>query len=84
MIGPHFITRSGDYLFHTMGYAGSWYFLIPRLIGLVAIIVGIVVLVKYMKRNREYNNEAIYMLKLKYVNGEIDETEYKSKLSLIK
>jgi uncharacterized membrane protein len=62
--------------------------LISNLIGLAVIILGIVLIVKAMKKRRmfivENTSEAIQLLKLKYVNGEIQEEEYKKKILLLK
>jgi|LGVF01.1.fsa_nt_gb uncharacterized membrane protein len=88
MTGAHFITR-GSYLFDGgMHYFASPYFWIPRLIGLVLLVIGIVLIVKAIKKRNaffiEHNSESIELLKLKYINSEIAEDEYKRKLALLK
>jgi uncharacterized membrane protein len=83
------IMNRGFYLFNDgMHYFNSTYFWISNLIGLAVIILGIVLIVKAMKKRRmfivENTSEAIQLLKLKYVNGEIQEEEYKKKILLLK
>lgn len=88
MHGSHYLNR-GYYLFNDgMHYFDSPYFWIPKLIGLAVIIIGIVLIVKASKKRRifysESTSEAIQLLKLKYVNGEIEEEEFNKKLALLK
>jgi uncharacterized membrane protein len=88
MPGIHHI-NSGFYLLNDgMPFFNSPYFWISKLIGLAVIIIGIVIIVKAMKKRKSFfienTSEAIQLLKLKYVNGEIEEEEYKKKILLLK
>lgn len=83
-----FFPRTG-YFFDHMGL--NWtspYFWLPHLIGLLVVIVVAVVLFKALKKHRKalpaQSSEALELLKLKYVNGEIDEETYRKKLELLK
>lgn len=82
----HFLPRS-RYFFDGMMWNNP-YFWIPNLIGLVLFIVGIVILVKVIRKHRRIepsvHSEALDVLKLKFVNGEIDEETYKRKMALLK
>jgi uncharacterized membrane protein len=51
-----------------------------RLLVLAAIGVGIFKIVKYVQRNK---NRALNLLKERYVKGEIDEKEYRDRLSVL-
>jgi len=88
MTGAHFITRGGYLLDGGMHYFASPYFWIPRLIGLVLLIIGVVLIVKAIKKRNaffiEQSSGAIELLKQKYINSEINEDEYKRKLALLK
>jgi uncharacterized membrane protein len=84
----HFYPRS---LYFFDGGHGLWtnpYFWIPNLIGLALLVVAVIFVVGAFKKRKtfmvENYSEAINLLKLKYVNGEIDEETYRKKLAVLK
>ncbi len=84
----HFYPRSG---FFSDGAYGIWtnpYFWVPKLIGLVLLTVACILVVRaFRNRNsfmNQHHSEAIDLLKLKFVNGEIDEETYRKKMVILK
>ena len=88
MPGIHHVNRGFYLLNDGMHSFDSPYFWIPKLIGLAVIIIGIVLIVKAAKKRKtfysESTSEAIQLLKLKYVNGEIEDEEFNRKMALLK
>lgn len=89
MFGSHFLAK-GRFFYpdSMMEVFSNPYFWVPRAIGLAILIIGIVFIVKALKKRKsffiEYNSEAIEILKLKFINGEVDELEYKRKLDILR
>ena len=63
--------------------SGLWFHYV---IGAVLLIIGVIVVIKFLKNKNNtshINSEAIEMLKMKYVKGEITEEEYIKRKSVI-